>query len=206
MVQNERHIERAPVVDRVTESERSIGEIVKDLRTRQGLSLQELSKLAGVSVGMLSQIERNLANPSIRVLTAIRRALDAPVGAFFQGASPVASDPEFVRRAGRRPSLKLGPVSKELLSSSAAHNLQVMILHVDPEGSSGDVPVSYAAEKGGMVLSGQIVLKVGDKEAVLEEGDSFVFDSSIPHSFRNDSRKVAKVLWIIGAVPLERHL
>ena len=55
-------------------------------------------------------------------------------------------------------------------------------------------------------MSGELFLKVGDEEAHLVEGDSFVFDSSVPHSFRNLKQDVAKVLWIIGAVEIDRHL
>lgn len=188
------------------EGEASIGAIVRRLRHERGMSLQELASASGVSIGMLSQVERDIANPSVRVLTGIRRALNAPLSALFAESRPLAADPEFVRRAGKRPMLELGHLRKELISSGSAHNLQIMILHIDPGGSSGATPLSYPAEKGGMVLSGEVVLNVGGEEALLKEGDSFVFDSSVPHSFHNNSQEGAQVMWIIGAVQLDRHL
>jgi transcriptional regulator with XRE-family HTH domain len=187
-------------------AEPSIGSVIKRLRREKGMSLQELAKASGVSVGMISQVERDISNPSVRVLTALRRALDAPLSAMFGDSPGQANDPDFVRRADRRPRLHLGEVSKELLTAGGQHNLQIMILHIEPHGSSGDTPLRYPAEKGGMVLAGEILLKVGDDEALLREGDSFVFDSSIPHGFRNPQSAPAKVLWIIGAVSLDRHL
>ena len=184
----------------------SIGSIIRRLRREKGMSLQEVAKKSGVSVGMLSQVERDLANPSLRVLTGIRRALGAEVSDLFQEPPRTQQDPDFVRRASRRPRLELGQLSKELLSSGGHHNLQFMILHIQPDGSSGESPLHYPAEKGGLILSGELFLKVGDEEAHLVEGDSFVFDSSVPHSFRNLKQDVAKVLWIIGAVEIDRHL
>lgn len=187
-----------------------VGVILRRLRHDKGWSLQELAQESGVSVGMISQIERDLANPSVRVLTAIRRALGAPVSAVFRDVSVVRDDdpkePDFVRRADQRPVLELGTLRKELLTSSGHHNLQIMILHINPGGHSGNTALSYPAEKGGMVLSGELLLTVDGKEARLREGDSFVFDSALEHSFSNPTDTVVQVIWIIGVVQLDRHL
>lgn len=184
----------------------SVGEAVRRLRKAKGMTLQELASASGVSVGMLSQVERNLSSPSVRVLAGIRRALDAPISALFDESDERADDPSFLRRQGARPMINLGELRKELLSTTGAHNLQMMILHIEPGGTSGDQPLSYPAEKGGYMLAGDLLLRVGEEESILKEGDSFVFDSLQPHSFRNVGSIAAKVLWIIGAVPLERHL
>jgi transcriptional regulator with XRE-family HTH domain len=184
----------------------TIGTVIRRLRREKSMSLKELSAASGVSIGMLSQVERNLTSPSVRVLTAIRGALGAPLTALFQDAGAEPADPAFVRRGGHRPILELGHLRKELLSAGTSHNIQFMILHIGPNGSSGNTPLSYPAEKGGLVLSGELLLKVGAEEALLSEGDAFAFNSSLEHSFRNPGNTATKVLWIIGAVPLDRHL
>lgn len=183
-----------------------IGSAIRRLRHERGMSLQEVADAAHVSVGMLSQVERDISNPSLRILTNIRRALGAEVSDLFEETQPGLRDPEFVRRALRRPRLKFGLLSKELLSAGGHHNLQFMLLHIEPGGSSGESPLSYPAEKGGMVLSGCLSLKVGSDEVFLTEGDSFLFDSSLEHSFCNTGTETSKILWIIGAVRLERHI
>lgn len=186
--------------------ETSVGEYIRRTRHEKKMSLKELAAASGVSIGMLSQVERDIANPSMRVLQNIRRALNIPLPALFAASNALKTDPEFVRRSGARPILDLGHLRKELISSGSAHNLQIMILHIDPGTSSGGVLLSYPAVKGGMVLSGEFILTVGEEETLLKKGDSFVFDSAIPHSFRNNSKETAQVLWIIGAVQLDRHL
>lgn len=197
-------------VDDPAERSDGLGAILRSLRHDKGWSLQDLAQRSGVSVGMISQIERDLANPSVRVLTAIRRALGAPVSAVFRDIVPLRSEdpaePSFVRRADRRPILELGTLRKELLTTSGHHNLQIMILHINPGGHSGNTALSYPAEKGGMVLSGELLLTVDGKEARLREGDSFVFDSALEHSFSNPTNEPTQVIWIIGAVQLDRHL
>lgn len=184
-----------------------VGAMIRSLRMRQKLSLAELAELSGVSVGLLSQVERDMTNPSLRTLTRIRHALRVPLSALFAETS-THSDPDFIRRRVGRPRFDLGPtlMTKELLSSSQAQNLQVMILHIPPGGSSGDQPLAYPSEKAGMVLEGEFVLRVDEVEAALETGDSFQFDGVRPHSFRNAGAAMARVLLVISQVLPERHL
>lgn len=197
-------------VDTAGSKSRKIGATFRQLRHQQGLSLRALADRSGVSVGTISQIERDLANPSMRVLTAIRRALNVPIQAMFcdgAGFGPEdGDDPPFLRRAAKQPHINLGSLQKELLTSGGNHNLQIMILTIAPGGMSGNTALSYPAEKGGVVLEGELTLNVDDREAQLHEGDSFVFDSSLPHGFRNDSDRLARILWVIGAVQFDRHL
>ncbi|MBV8912631.1 MAG: helix-turn-helix transcriptional regulator [Acetobacteraceae bacterium] len=183
-----------------------VGATIRALRTAKGLTLQDLAASSGVSAGMLSQVERDRANPSLRVLTQIRLALGAPISALFEAAPPPPEDPGFVRRAARRPWLELGYISKELLSPGGPENLQFMILHIPPLGTSGDQPLIYPAEKGGMVLEGELLLTVDGQQARLQEGDSFLFDRDHKHSFRNPNERSARVLWIMGAVAVARNL
>ena len=184
-----------------------VGETIRRLRQAKGMTLQELALASGVSMGMLSQVERDRANPSLRVLTQIRLALGASVSELFDDAEPrAATDPAFVRRADRRGWLELGYLSKELLSPRNPDHLQFMILHIPPGGTSGGQPLSYPADKGGMILEGSLELTVKNQMVLLREGDSFLFDSLDPHSFRNPTEATARVLWIIGAVQVERHL
>jgi len=187
-----------------------VGAMLRAMRKEKKMSLQDLAKASGVSVGMISQIERDLANPSMRVITALRRALNISMQEMFgesAGTAPESGgDPSFVRRVENRPEINLGSLRKELLTSGGRHNLQIMILKFEPGGQSGGRALSYPAEKGGLVLQGEVVLRVNDEEAVLRQGDSFAFDSALPHSIRNDSDAAADVLWIIGAVQFDRHL
>lgn len=187
-----------------------VGATLRALRKEKNMSLQDLAKASGVSVGMISQVERDLANPSMRLLSALRRALNISMQEMFGESAGTVSDtdgdPGFVRRVENRPEINLGSLKKELLTSGGRHNLQIMILKFEPGGQSGGRALSYPAEKGGLVLQGELVLRVNGEEAVLRQGDSFAFDSALPHSIRNDSDAPADVLWVIGAVQFDRHL
>jgi transcriptional regulator with XRE-family HTH domain len=185
-----------------------LGRTLRRLRRERGMSLQALADLADISVGMLSHIERGLSTPSLRSLSRIRNALGVPLSSLFEedAASPARS--EYVRRRGNRPVLDLGPkyLVKELLSPSSARDLQFMILTIPPGGGSGEQPFNSPGEKGGFMLQGSMRLEIGKDFVDIQEGDSVQFDSSIPHRFYNIGKTSAKVLWIIGQLPHERHL
>lgn len=183
-----------------------IGEAIRRLRKLKNMSIQDLADASGVSVGMLSQIERDRANPSLRIITSIREALDVPVSALFDEMPGAAKDPEFVRRAANHPRLDLGSIRKELLSPRDARGLQFMVLKLAPKATSGNQPISSASLKGGLVMEGELHLRVGEEEAVLHPGDSFLFDGTRPHALANPSNSPAQVLWIIMSTPGERHL
>lgn len=199
-------LEAGPADASISNRHSPLGDVIRRLRKEKGMSLKQLSDSSGVSVGMLSQVERNVSNPSVRVLSAIRHALDAPISVLFEPMVTRAEDPDFVRRAKGRPILELGHLNKELLSSKSSHNLQLMILHVEQGGSSGEQPLTYPAEKGGMVLKGEIILRVGSREAHLYAGDSFVFGPNVPHAFRHAGEDPAEVFWIIGPVSLDKQV
>ena len=183
-----------------------VGARIRQLRTSRNLSLQDLSKRSGVSVGMLSQVERSLANPSLKILNKIQIALGTNAGAFFNDEAAPEREADFVRRKNQRAFCDLGHLTKELLSSGASQHLEILLLHIPANGSSGEEPLISTSEKGGLVLEGTLVMSVGGKDARLLEGDSFIFDGRLPHSFYNPGPKPAKVLWIISNIPISRHL
>lgn len=194
----------------VTELHHSdVGGRLRALRIEQGLSVNELAMRAGVSVGTVSQVERNKANPSVRILERLRQALSVPLSALLEEDDAV-SDPivgDFVRKAAERPLFDVGMqgVQKELLSPHGNHDLKMMIILL-PAGAGSDEVLVGVGEKAGLVLEGTIVLNVGDRRAVLRTGDSFQFKSTVPHSVRNESDEMARVLWVMNTQPPIVHL
>ena len=66
----------------------SVSESLRRVRQERGLTLEELAQRSGVSIGMLSQLERGVGNPSLRTLVKIAKGLGVPMGYFLSGISP----------------------------------------------------------------------------------------------------------------------
>lgn len=176
-----------------------LGLRLREMRADKGMTLTELSLRSQVSVGMLSHIERGQTSPSLKTLERLRLALGVPLACFFEAQPPRPREEGLVVRAAQRRSLpfpKLG-LTKELLSPSGHAGLELLMLVIEPGGGSGAEPWSRLGEKGGLVLQGTFELQVGDQVHTLNEGDSFQFDSSQPHVFRNVGKGQARVLWTI---------
>ena len=200
---------RIAVADGEKPTAHRFGETVKSFRARKGLSLRELALRTGLSVGILSQIERNVTSPSLKTLTKLRIGLGVPLSALFEDEEGGQGDNAYpnVRRKVSRPELDLGEgVLKQLVSPSTAVNLQVMMLVVSAGGGTGDTVVGVPGEKAAVVIAGSLEITIGPDVIALDEGDAVQFDAEKPHSFRNVGPREARVLWVISQTPAERHI
>ena len=186
-----------------------IGAKLKRLRAGRSLTIAQLAEQAGVSSGMISQIERGTTNPSIRTLQRLRAALGANLWEVLDQG--VAADPAvteaspYVLRLADRPRIVVGEsrLVKELLSPRKDRNLRFMIITLPAGGVSEDVIIGEG-EKGGLVVEGRVRLVVGPDVSDLGEGDSFQFPSSLPHTLSNPHRTPARVVWIMSV--LDSHI
>ena len=64
-----------------------LGEHVRNIRKKRGITLKELAEKTGLSIGYISQIERNLTDPSLSTLRKLSAALDIPTYLFMGGES-----------------------------------------------------------------------------------------------------------------------
>ncbi|MBI0434822.1 cupin domain-containing protein [Roseomonas sp. KE0001] len=179
-------------------SDRRLGEAVRLLRQRRGLSIQELGRRTGLSAGMISQLERGLATPSVRSLRMLSLALQVPVSFFFEERPAAAAPGRYIVRRGQRRVLRLTPsgVLKEALAPSGPGQMEIYELTLSPGGSSGADFFRHQGEKAGYVLSGTLRLWLEQEAHLLEAGDTFRFPSAVPHMFDNPGEVPARVVWI----------
>ena len=192
-----------PVPDE-RDSDRRLGQCVRSLRQRAGLSIQELGQRTKLSMGMISQLERGLATPSVRTLRLLSLALEVPISYFFEQAPDAEPSPFIVRKAERK-LLRLSStgVLKELLSPQCSGRMEIYELTLQPGGSSGSGSgIQHNGEKAGYVLRGRLRLWLDNEPHLLDAGDSFRFPASVQTMFDNPAEEPASVLWISYA-PVE---
>jgi len=177
---------------------KGLGVQLRQRRRIKDLTLTELSQQSGLSVGLLSQIERGLSSPSLKSLTQICAALGIPLSWLFDsGPTENPAEKGLVVRRGSRRRLDLGAygVTKELLSPDLGGEMQIYLVSIRPGGQSGPEPYTHRGEEGGLVLAGTLELTVDGRIVVLYEGDSFRFSSSLAHRFSNPGATQANVVW-----------
>jgi transcriptional regulator with XRE-family HTH domain len=177
-----------------------LGERIRHRRRAQKTSLKQLAERSGISIGLLSQIERGLSSPSLRVLASLAYALKLGLADLFgDGPEEPALGERIVVRADERKKLSFWRtgISKELLTPQAEDStLDIFLVVLDPGGTTGSQLYAHVGEEGGLVLEGSIAINVDGKEHRLQAGDGFRFASTRRHSFWNVGAGTARVLWV----------
>ncbi len=165
-----------------------IGANIRRERKRQQRSVKQLSESAGVSFGLISELERGLGNPSIQSLHRIAEALRLPITKLL---TQTTGDAMVVRVADRvilrTASDENGQssVRRELLTPRSQSDLQ-LIRSTLPIGFSNEgVPFRHLGTEAVVVESGVLVVQHGTRQVTLHEGDSITYGCSTPHWWAN---------------------
>ena len=176
---------------------RELGRRIRGIREARGLSLRAAAHAAGMSESFLSQVERGVASPSVASLRGIAEALNGSIAAFFEdgGESPG----QLVRVADRRRLVHPKRHWEDmLLTPRTSKRLQVILSSVEPGQGSGERAYSHDSdEECVVVLKGRLEFWVADEHYEMEEGDSLLFESRLPHRNVNPGPGKAEVLWVI---------
>lgn len=172
-----------------------IGDKVKSLRKSLGMSIVELSAKSGLSTGMISQIERELACPSVDSLWRIAQSLNVSIGYFFNENSLINKNP--VVRKSERKALKMSPSNHlyELLCPDLNQKIEFMHITLEPGNSNVDKLITHEGEECGIVIKGTLLVKYNEEEYVLNEGDSIYLDSTLPHRYVNIGEDTCISVW-----------
>ncbi len=179
-------------------AERAVGEQIRELRRVKRLTLQELADAVGVSVGYLSEIERNRSTLRVGTLRRICDVLGMHISWFFppQPPGPAAEKNLIVRADQRRRMTYTGlGVNEELLSPNLSGPLELLMSTIEPGADTGEY--SHDGSEAGVVVAGTMELWVDGVLFSLNTGDSFSFDSALAHRCRNPGDTPTKVVWVI---------
>lgn len=179
--------------------DQEIGAGLRRLRRARGLSLVDLAARTNLSIGFLSQIERGLSSPTLRVLVGVADAFGVGLADLFPNGAPPSDQPATIVRGADRSELQLwrSGIRKHLLTPlSESSKLNLYMVELEPGASTGDELYTHQGEEAGLVMQGAMLLKVESESWTLQEGDSFRFLSSRPHCFANAAQRETRVLWV----------
>ncbi len=164
---------------------------LRKLRNKRGFSLAEVANAVGISVGFLSALERSRMSGSVGTLRKLARFYKTNILDFFDPAestSPVVT-------ADRRKVLNAGAGVRMELLAWGNTVMEPHLFRIAPDASSGE---SYAheGEEFLYVMQGELQIALDGHEYRLKQGDSFYFDSTTPHHWKNPGRSETMVLWI----------
>lgn len=165
------------------------GNRIRLLRKERHLTTERLSELAGVSAGLISQIERGNGNPSFATLVQLAHGLQLPVGQLLE---PDRAKDVVVRKDQRRRLDSHGLANDdggvyELLTPDLSGALEANWVVTPPGYDTSHAPYRHNGEEFGIVLSGTKDVYLDGVQHRLNAGDSIRYASTIPHWYVNPS-------------------
>lgn len=196
-----RHSSKQTRAEEKVEVDESLGIKLRQIRQKLSLSQRELARRSGITHTTISLIESGRISPSLSSLKKVLDAMDMNLSEFF------ADNLQMSRRKAffRADSLTLVAQGKgldvfQVGEAIKADMLQMLIGHYRPGADTGEEMLRHEGEEIGVIAAGRFEVTVGDTTIVLDTGDAFHFDSTIPHRFRNVS-DVEGVIIRAGTVP-----
>jgi transcriptional regulator with XRE-family HTH domain len=173
---------------------RRVGGRIRRLRSRQGLKLQDVADRTGVSVSMLSMLERGVAGASIGTLVAVSSALGVHMSDLFE---PGVDEPSPVRRRADQTQVETAAgVLRRLVHHAAAEGFEMVVNEYAPGTSSGPDAVHHPGREFGIVLEGTLVIELEDVRYEVGPGDAVTYASTRPHRISNKGRDTARAVWV----------
>lgn len=170
-----------------------LGTKLRKLRQRTGLGVNAAARLAKISPGFLSGIERTRCNASVATLQRLAAAYGTTVVELFD--EKPRKPTRLVRPNDTRTLETVSGVRMELLASGTTM-LQCMRFRVRP-GSGSDGTYSHQGEEFIHMLEGALEVWLDEIEChVLQAGDSFWFESTLGHRWYNPGKSDAVLIWI----------
>jgi transcriptional regulator with XRE-family HTH domain len=188
-------------------------------RLERGYGVRELARVLKCSPSLISQIERDKANPSVNTLYSIANVLGISVDSMFaphtqndavpdfddrasviHSSLPASTTPTTVQRRDSRLAINLDHgVRWELLTPTPEHNNEFMeVTYPVGSSSAGDNEfVRHSGREYAIVLEGTLSARIGDETLALEPGDSLSFDPTTPHRFWNDGAALVRAVWFV---------
>jgi transcriptional regulator with XRE-family HTH domain len=151
-----------------------LGQRIRERRQELGLSLRELAERVGLTASFLSQIERNLASPSIDSLRKVSDALEVPIFHFL--LEPNLKSPVVRRDQRVRLTLPDSDLTYQLLTPDLNRQMEAFLAEREPGQEKITVPLRQQTEEFMYVLQGQLEIQLSEEVYLLGPGDSIYFE------------------------------
>lgn len=164
-----------------------LGDNIRNIRKANRKTLKELTEATGLSLGYISQLERNIVEPSLSSLRKIAKALDVPVYLFMEDNS----NDDVHTKKDDRIIMKFpnSTVVYELVSPMPTNRFNPsmlgMLFEVEPNEADTDDCIIHSSEELIILLEGEAKIILGSETVILKCGDTLYVKKNVPHKIIN---------------------
>ena len=182
----------------------NVGERVRGVREKRGLTLQDISQRTDIEVSLLEEIESGAVAPPLGTVIKLAKALEMKMGYFISGEE---SRPYTIVRRGDRKVISRYDSKKEKhygyeFESLAPHkkdrHMEPFMVTLEPTGTEEERS-THDGQEFIYVLEGNMKVLYGEETYILEPGDAVYYDSTVPHLVKCQGDKKTKILAVLYA-------
>lgn len=171
----------------------TLGEKIKAIRKRKNYTLKDLSDMTKLSIGFLSNIERDLNSPSISNLQQICQALAVNL---MEILDPADTHSPVTRKEEREEILENSEVHVKIESLlNGKSNLNGIAITIKKGDNFSDMSWGHLYDEIGIVIKGELEIEIDKELFHLYEGDSIVIKHGSPHRYKNPKNSPSVVYW-----------
>lgn len=176
-----------------------VGATLQRMRLARGLTLEDLSRIAGVSKSMLSQIEREKANPTIAITWRLANALGVQIGELL---SSEVRTVDLIRVVDAHeiptlPGSHAGYSLRILGPMDLAGKYEWYELTLQPGGELASQAHDPGTNEHLTVITGTVELEVGAEKRKIKHGATARYPADQNHAIRNVGKTEAKALLVV---------
>ncbi|MCR1781084.1 cupin domain-containing protein [Nocardioides carbamazepini] len=172
-----------------------VGARIRGLRSRQGLTLKDLAERTGVSVSMLSMLERGVASASIGTLVSVASALGVHMYDLFDHPDNGKNSP-VTRRDEQTVAQTSEGATRRVAHQDAAAGVELAVNTYLPGSASGPTATHHEGREFGVVLAGRLRVELDGETHDLEVGDAIAYGSVLPHRISNVGDVDTVAVWV----------
>jgi transcriptional regulator with XRE-family HTH domain len=182
----------------------NLGQKIRRMRQARGLTAVELAKRSRVTTGFISQLEHSHTVPSLQTLQRVAVALDVSLTYFLLEEN---LQPQVVRQC-ERPILHLGHdgARVSLLSPLPPQHLELALCELPPGAVSWSSARSHGGQQCHLVMHGTVRADYGAHTYRLEEGDSILWEGTLPYRLENIGHTEARLLIATAPASLWKYV
>lgn len=174
-----------------------LGFNIREYRKSRKMTIKELAEQTGLSIGYISQVEREETEPSLSSIRKIANAFGVPLYVLIdehkgnQNLTIKKEDRMSVR-------VKKSSVEYEFLTPLPSQNFMPKTLMIKatllPHSQDSEIPIVHHSEEVLLVLEGTLTVMIGDTSITLRQGDTTIIEEDLPHTCINHTDEPVKVL------------
>jgi XRE family transcriptional regulator, regulator of sulfur utilization len=179
-----------------------IGPKLRQYRLKENMTLADLQALTGISKSMLSQIERGSVNPTFARVWRLTRSLGIGVGELLGEVKTGLDAPHIYehRKFESTPAITSADglcITRILSPIRQALPVEWYEMVLKPGGSLRANAHGNDSWEHQTVISGRVIIEIGDNEVLLEQGDTLRYSAEQPHGIRNAGDTEARVMLVV---------